>query len=837
MSTSKKPIYRSIDSRFASFLVIGVLMAMMLKLAFGVSFDHGDYRPQAGTVQYLKGDLPIEDVVHQTGFTPLDDTPSFGYGAAIYWLKIDLEVLDPNQKYFLKIAFPILNRVTLFQQQPSQRQSDGWQTYESGIDIMHATWSIPDRNIILPLQSGSQEVYVRLQTEHTLLAPLEIIPEDAFRQHEKTAAQIWGAFYGLVFIMTIYNALLFFSTRDSSYLYYVGYVVSTTLFVTSLNGYGYAYIWPEFPDFNANSGTIFPCLMMLFSIQFAQLFLTLGTHYPRIHRALNGLKLFNLILLVSAIVISTDLNMVTSLLVNVSVLAMLASGLYCLYQGHRSAGYFVVGWTAFLVGVGIYALTTLGFLPVNGFTLHSKEYGFVIEIMLLSFALADRIKSLTKESIRANTEKQIALKVANRALEESIQAKDEFLATISHELRTPLNGTMGALEVLKETHLDAQQSVALELALDTSQTLQGLVESILEFSELQTHTLRLKNRDFALKSSLLEIAEIYREQAEAKGLKLQIQFTGQVPEYALGDGQRFLQIIAQLLDNAVKFTQQGEVQVNVSTTGGQSSTDAFVARIAVLDTGAGIPEDVRDKIFQPFVQVDGSNTRAFGGLGLGLSLSRALAEKMNGELTYEPLEEGGSVFCISLPLKFAETGELIKTQRKLAPVENLVAHPAMAKAAANKQTPDPQTLNPQTLNPQTPAPKTILIVEDNHANMMIANAFCQKLGFKILQAQNGSLALDLVKQQHIDAILMDCQMPVMDGFQATKEIRALEGETSKIPIIAVTANTSNKDYNRCMEVGMNDFLKKPITKALIAEKLDHWLNLPDQSVEVNGPPS
>lgn len=396
----------------------------------------------------------------------------------------------------------------------------------------------------------------------------------------------------------------------------------------------------------------------------------------------------------------------------------------------------------------------------------------------------------------------ISLNRARQEAQAANIAKSQFLANMSHELRTPMNGIIGLAEILSRTELDEDQSESAGAVLSSAKSLLLLLNDILDYAKIESGELVLETVSFNLRASLQSVINLQQPVAAQKKIDLQFVYDDCVPVYVIGDSLRINQMVLNLIDNALKFTQQGHVRLHV-TPGAAREDGAQVIVISVEDTGIGIPEDKHERIFQKFMQADGSTSRKYGGTGLGLTITKDIAGLMGGQISLSSTPGEGSIFTISLPLPVSR---------------DVISRPDVSEDDRVVMLPDLSVMR-------------ILAVDDHPVNMMFLRKLLKKMGFThIDEAENGKIAVDKISaaDQPYHVVLMDCQMPEMDGFEASRWIRAREQAQGLPPvvIIAVTAHAMEGDREKCLQAGMNDYIVKPINPGKLYETLGHWLFSP-----------
>ena len=452
-------------------------------------------------------------------------------------------------------------------------------------------------------------------------------------------------------------------------------------------------------------------------------------------------------------------------------------------------------------------------------------------LVLGSLALfEDRLLRRTSARFEDERERGRRLQLEKEVAERSNQAKSEFLANMSHEIRTPMNGILGMADLLLQADLPTERHRQVEILEASSRGLLRVIDDILDFSQVEAGELRVESIPFDPLEVVEQVVALERQPAKAKGLDFELAIADTLPGRAiLGDPARLRQVLLNLLSNAVKFTAEGSVRVEVDPLAPEpeAKTDAPSSegwlRCRVIDTGIGIEPEAQARLFAPFQQADTSTRRRFGGTGLGLAISRRLVEAMGGTLDFETIPGSGSTFTVLLPWI-------------PAPIESPDEVPATTTESleATEPTAEPTTEPTQSMvaiaenteEVEGSAPPTrarVLVVEDNPVNQMVALAQLRKLGLTAEAVDGGRAALKALADRPFDLILMDCQMPDLDGYQTTEQIRGQESDHRRIPIIAVTAHALGEVRERCLAAGMDDYLPKPYTTEILAETLGQWL--------------
>jgi signal transduction histidine kinase/CheY-like chemotaxis protein len=497
------------------------------------------------------------------------------------------------------------------------------------------------------------------------------------------------------------------------------------------------------------------------------------------------------------------------ILVGVSALGVTYSSVAWVYYGYVGCVLLPLMIRLFYMGGEIYyALSAMTgfFFVVMIMAVHRMykssnaelELSYKNEILIGDLTDAGKnLESLNEDlttEIQHGKQIEAELKEAKEKAEQMSRAKGEFLANMSHEIRTPMNGVIGTLQLLEDTSLSEEQKDYVDTASTSAEALLAILNDVLDISKIEAGKLSFEKIAFDFKKVINNIVVLHSLKAEQQNVLLLQKIDESLPGAILGDPTRIRQVILNLVSNALKFTSQGEVTISVDVV--KKDADSVDLKVTVSDTGIGIPQEAQKTLFNAFTQADGTTTRKYGGTGLGLAIVSQLVELMQGTLGVDSDEGEGSSFWFIANFQYTdEVPEKIES--------------------------------PVSENKSVPINARVLLVEDNPINQMVAQKMLEKIGIKAKLAKNGVEALYLLKEQPFDLVFMDCQMPEMDGFDATREIRKLDIkglEGRSLPVVAMTANVMSGDRERCLEVGMDDYIGKPVQRDKLEAVLRKWLS-------------
>ncbi|VVP92046.1 hybrid sensor histidine kinase/response regulator [Pseudomonas fluorescens] len=765
-----------------------MLLLCLPLMASAVEFDEfTQSRPLGRTLQVFEdasGQASIDDVRAQAAAgqfkTHDNDTLNAGYSRSAFWLKIDLHYRPTHpaaqRTWLLELAYPPLDHLDLY----VPDSAGGYRlARQTGDALPFDSREIRQNNYLFNLvftPDQSQTVYLRLESEGSIQAPVTLWSSTAYLEDQPVRLYVLGVIYGVLLGMLVYNLFIYLSVRDTSYLYYIFYIASFGLYQLSVNGAAVEYFWPDNPWW-ANAATpFFIGCAGLFGSQFARSFLQTATYSRWLDRLLLALIAFGAVVVGLSLMTSyaLALRLATALALTFT-LVIFAAGIFAWLRGLRVARYFIIAWSAFLLGGIINTLMVLGYLPNVFLTMYSSQIGAAIEVALLSLALADRINAMREQQAQTLLDAGQTLEVLNQQLAHGNKLKDEFLATLTHELRTPMNGVIGSLELMQTVEMDAELEQYQQTAAGSAREMMRMVNGILTLTELQAGKLKTVAALCSLRGVVDALRVQFEGNASGKSLDFKVDVAPGLPDRLLGDSAKLAQCLECLLDNAIKFTRIGGVALRV--TGKPVGADRLALSFVVIDTGIGFTDLGEATMYQRFFQLDGSMTREYGGLGVGLAICRQLIELLGGRLTHRSEPGRGSRFQLDVEFEL--------------PVVERPSVPSMARAL-------PRLRLPQDC--------TVLLIDDNSLNQLVMRGMLLKLGFRVRTADNSSAALDHLQCEAFDAVLLDSQLPPLKGMSVHCQIRHLPG-CAELPVFVVALGA---DREHCPSGAVIDYLNKPL---------------------------
>ncbi len=791
--------------------------------------------------------LSLDDV--RSGALPFaattEDVPSFGYRSGAEWVRFTLDDRRGPKRdpLVLELAHPVTDVAEVITETAEGRRV----TMRAGDHVDHRTWPLDARVPSFPIEPEVVNVWMRVTGRSSHQLPLTLRTREAWHLHTVREDVAQAIYYGALGAMLIYNILVWAAVGLRLYGFYVLFLACYGFLSLVLNGVFFAEFAP-----GAVGWTDRLTIPLMAGLSFGALGFTLGLldfgrRRPlalRIAFALSAL--FGTLMCVSpAIPYSAGIRLAIVLEATLAVLLVVA-GVFATVRGERPGRWFVMAWTAFLTGALVYVLRAAGVVPSNAFTANAHQVGSAIEFLLLSFALADRIKQLQAQAT-ANAElaaasAELARVASVHALEEEAKAnqelrrldalKDEFLANASHELRTPLNGIIGMAEALDESReLPASLRARSVDILSAARRLSALVSTIIDFGASHPDELAPALVPTDLPSLVSRALDESRRAHASKNLRVVADFPPEAST-VLAEEHALVETLRALIGNAFKFTAFGSIEVRARRAGD-------VVELVVIDEGIGIDPARLPSIFRPFEQGDGSSTRLHGGTGLGLALAKKFVEALRGTIAIDSQPRVGTT--VTLRLLASDEASLPQTPPPAAAglfptfndplsVEDVEPSPLSVAVVESLRPVSISSSRPKSLPPApTGAAKTrrarVLVVDDDPLNRRVVAAHLRTAPFDLVDAVDGPDALDaFANRGPFDAVLLDVMMPGMNGYEVCRRMREFASATD-VPILMLTAKQQVGDLIEGFEAGANDYVHKPIGRGELRARLSTHVSL------------
>lgn len=718
-----------------------------------------------------------------------------GFFEMANWLRFEVDNQSEQSEWLLEFAFPLIHELELYTIEEGKPRL----VQKTGADYPFHERQFNHRNFILKLdiEPGTKKVfYVLAAGSGDLHPPIKIWDPDRFIEKTQFEFTLLGIFYGIIIVMILYNLLLYFGLRLKSYLYYVLAITCTLLGKMSINGSGFQYLWPNYPAWNVLSAAFWVAVACVFILVFTRSFLNTDIYLPKFKKVIAFLVVFHLIVIIT---LSIDRYAALYLMVIGAIatfVAVLTTAIICLVKGARQARFFIVGWFIFLIGMTVTILERAVILPYSIVTEYAGQASLTMEVVLLSLALADKIKIMREEKEAAEKIALESQKVAVENLQKADALSDEFLAVTSHELRTPLYGMIGIAESLRDgitgdVSLDMKKQLAMIIS--SGNRLTTLVDEILDFSKLKHESLELQLKSIDIHQIMDLTIMLSKPLIKQKPIEIINQLTEDLPAVWV-DESRLQQILFNLLDNAIKYTDKGSIHISASI--GQNELT-----IHIKDTGRGISADDLSIIFNPFQQGESSLRRGVNGVGIGLSITKKLVDLHGGRLSVESEIGEGSTFSVTLPIAIHKEPKNNGVLAHLAStVEEELALQYTEEASLERKA-------------------TILIADDEVVNVQVLMNQLTLSGYHVLTAIHGEDVFKLVEEQEIDLLILDIMMPGISGYEVSQRLRK-QYTLMELPILMLTAKNQLQDKLISFRSGANDYLVKPCDKQELLSRVN-----------------
>ncbi|KPA10201.1 sensor histidine kinase [Candidatus Magnetomorum sp. HK-1] len=742
-------------------------------------------------------------------FKPLKQhIANLGFSDGTYWFKFRLRYQPRTvfvlKEFFLEIGYPLLDEVILY----FPVQDGDYIVKKSGRNMWKSPSDIHYKHPIFRLYTRpfqDYEIIVKIRSSSTIQVPLTLWSPGAFSHNVGRENFIWGVFFGILIVMALYNAFIYLVVKDRSYLYYVCYIICFLCLLLSFNVSGFFQLPVSFTWWGHGSIPFFICFAGFWMTRFSKHFLRTKVFSPFRGKLLDFIIAGNAIIALASFVIPYYISVkLAAFYILINAIVLLFSGIVCYLNNGEQAKYYLIAWVALLTGIIMYCLKTFGILPTNNITNYGLPIGANLEVILLSFGLADRINTerrekivAQKEALKAKSLSLVSQEKINVELQKAGTVKSNIISNISNEVRTPLHAMMGMVNLIKKTNLTKSQKRFIMEIKKAGEGLFQITNDLVDYARLESHRLKLSMTVFDLKKCINTSCDLFQAVARKKQIKLECMISNNLPFAVTGDQSRIRQVISNLLENAFKYTEKGEVVLQVQTWDDQMNSahelnlkptepGECLIYFSVKDTGIGIESETQAELFNLFTKKDTENIGNQAGFGLGLSICKRLVQLMKGTIWVKSVPGKGSAFHFVIALK--------QSDPKLLEKKKVIKK---SKGSLNKES--------------LPALK-ILLAEDNPHNQLVIKMMFEDSPFTLDIVENGKQAVLKNSAKEYDLIIMDILMPMMNGIEAIEQIRSLEKQKKKpqLPILVITADGRPQTQKACKKAGCSAFMNKPI---------------------------
>lgn len=683
------------------------------------------------------------------------------------------EVLD--QPLVLEFPFPLYEFIDLYYMRDGQ-----WQVFKTGARFPYLDRPIKGRFFAFPLHlkpAQQYDVYIRIQSKNVSIVRAKLIPALTYPRFAEFESRTNFIPAAALITACIYTFILFglgFSKlKLSIFILYLLSAVNLDVYTLQF----WFEILPDKPDYHQRMWNYVLIAFNFISLLFPIIFFDLHKKIPWLAKSISVLlvPIFLYTFYVSFNYDQPNIAGVSQLISQVTLFTLIFTAVVVAIHRIEGSFYYLIGTILYSILIGMQIMTFMGVIPPSDIARTAGNSAVVVLFTFLSFSLfRQAAKAIAGQALM---EKKVAV------AEAQAKARSNFLATMSHEIRTPINGVVGTAQLLQKTQLTDEQQSYIDTLVYAGDSLNVVVNDILDLARIESGKLKIEHVTFDLDNLLDYFRALYESEAQKKGLSFSVSADEDIPKLLIGDRNRLQQVISNLLSNAFKFTRNGSINLSCSLEK-QLSSDRIILRFSVQDTGIGFDLGKKEKLFEPYEQADSSTSRQYGGTGLGLSICHRLIIAMEGNIDANSEAGKGANFWFEIPLDIstekAVTDSPVLTEQMIADLRD----------------------------------KRILVAEDNPVNLKVIQAALSNNGIQSDFAVNGQEAIGLFKKKpnYYSLILMDCEMPIVDGFTATKTIRNIERERAlmPVPIVALTAHAFDENKSRCLQAGMNEVLTKPI---------------------------